>query len=324
MIRPNLLTLIAISILLPALSAFGQYPPAATYPPQPVPQAIPYPAVPGALPPGLYRAGAMPQPPPGFYDLNYYYNSGYAVNGSLGYGYSGYGFDRFNGNSARQQYDLARVPYQAAIRDAQDYHYLNQIYRRDESLLARNASLTSEGSAQLRAGYYERAAVTLLAAAEANHDDALSRVRAGHALFVLGRYDEAVRHIRRAFELQPELATIQYDMRDDFGRKGDFDRQFVALERFVSGHPGNAAGATMLAYVRYYTSGAGSAYPMLRAAKRLDSQNELVDKLLAVAGQVYSPNTQFVTPQPVSPTVQPKGTRTGGELHQVRLASRGG
>src|SRR5262249_49958549 len=196
------------------------------------------------------------------YDLNYYYNSGYAVNGSLGYGYSGFGFDRFSGNAARQQYELARVPYQAAVRDAQDYHYLNQIYHRDESLLARNASLTGEGSALLRAGLYERAAVPLLAAAEANHDDALSRVRAGHALFALGRYDEAVRHIRRAFELQPALATIQYDMRDDFGRQGDFNRQIVALERFVSSHPGSAAGAIMLAYVRYFTSRAGSAHPM--------------------------------------------------------------
>ncbi len=331
-----------LSVLVPALIvttiasvALGQSAqPPTIEAPKPVPQPLTYPAVPGALPPGLYRAGAQPIAPPGFYDLSYYYNSGYAPYGGLGYG-NGYGYGPgfgYNGGlnnpgyfSNKQQIAQAQVPYQAAVRDAQDYHYRNQIYRRDESLLARNANLTAEGSALLRAGFYDRAAVTLLAAAEANHDDALSRVRAGHALFSLGRYDEAVRHIRRAFELQPPLATLNYDIRDDYSRPTDFDVQLVALERFVYARPQSISGTIMLAYVRYYTTGAGTAYPLLRRAKYLDPRNELVDKLIAVSAQVYAPNApQRVAPTPAStPTVRPATpTRNTTDMRQARLAPR--
>jgi len=331
-----------LSVLVPALIvttiagvALGQSaPPQTNEAPKPVPQPLSYPAVPGALPPGLYRAGAQPIAPPGFYDLSYYYNSGYAPYGGVGYGGYGPGFGYYGGlnnsgyYSNKQQIAQAQVPYRAAVRDAQDYHYRNQIYRRDESLLARSASLTSEGSALLRAGFYDRAAVTLMAAAEANHDDALSRVRAGHALFSIGRYDEAVRHLRRAFELQPPLATLNYDIRDDYSRPGDFDLQLAALERFVAARPRSVSGTLMLAYVRYYTTGAGSAYPLLRRAKWLDPQNELVDKLIAVSGQVYSPNAptapQRVAPTPAAtPTARPATpSRSGSDMRQARLDAR--
>ncbi len=310
--------------------AFAQSAPLPTQPPsteapKPVPQPLTYPAVPGALPPGLYRAGAQPIAPPGFYDLSYYYNSGYAPNGGFGSGYGYYGLNGNVSSSPRRQLQSAQVPYQAAVRDAQDYHYRNQIYRRDESLLARNANLTAEGSALLRAGLYDRAAVTLLAAAEANHDDALSRVRAGHALFSLGRYDEAVRHLRRAFELQPPLATLNYDIRDDYSRQNDFDVQLVALERFVHARPQSVAGTIMLAYVRYYTTGAGTAYPLLRRAKYLDPRNELVDKLIAVSGQVYAPNAPTARQRvnPTTPTARPATpTRNTTDMRQASLSPR--
>jgi tetratricopeptide (TPR) repeat protein len=313
----------AIVLLSAAPWTVAQTPPAVV-PPQPVPQAIPYPAVPGALPPGLYRAGAVPLPPPAFTDLGYYYNSGYAPYGGTGYWVGG-----LAPFSPRKQLELAQVPYRAAVRDAQDFHYLNQVYRRDQALLARNASLTDEGTALLRAGLYQRAAVTLLAAAEANHDDALSRVRAGHALFALGRYDEATRHIGRAFELQPPLATLTYDLRDDYGRQSDFQQHLAALEQFVARQPRSPGGTTMLAYVRYYTTGPSSAYSLLRTAKRLDPRNGLVDRLLAVSAQVYSANRvpapAVVPPTPTTPptrTTRPGSLGLGdSDMRQARLDS---
>jgi len=268
-------------------------------PPQPVPQPLSYPAVPNALPPGLYRAGAMPIAPPAFYDLTPYYTSGYAPYGSISSTYggigNGYGYGPVFGAlevgdaSVRAQRQLARVPYQTAVRDAQDYHYRNQIYKRDETLLLQNISKTSSGTALFRAGQYEQAAIQLLDAADANHGDALSRVRAGHAMFALGRYDQAVVLITRAFELQPGLATLRFDLREEYGSPQDFEMQLVTVERATAARPHDAAAVTMLGYVRYYTSGPGSAFETLQRAKRLDPGNGLIDKLISVAVRVYSP-----------------------------------
>src|SRR5262249_20142172 len=155
------------------------------------------------------------------------------------------------------------------------------IIRRDEQLLQANIASTADGTELFKAGLYERAAVRLLNAADLNQGDALCRVRAGHALFALGRYDEAVKFIRRAFELQATLATLSYDLRDEYGRMRDFDQQFATLEQFVSSHPCDPSGLLMLGYVRYFTTGPGSAYTVLRCAKSLDPRNELIDKLLA-------------------------------------------
>lgn len=315
-------------------SSFAQQPPAPARSPagdgstQPVPQPLTYPAVPGALPPGLYRAGAMPIAPPAFYDLNPYFNSGYAPYGGAASAYGGYGggfgygFGAYDvGNlSVRTQRELARIPYQTAVRDAQDYHYLNQIYKRDESLLQQNVTKTTSGTALFRAGQYEQAAVQLLDAADTNHGDALSRVRAGHAMFALGRYDQAVRLIARAFELQPGLATLRFDLREEYGRPQDFDAQVAAVERAVSARPRDAAAVTMLGYVRYYSGGPGSAFTTLQSAKRLDPSNELIDKLLAVAGRVYSPSQ--VLPQRARATPSPSRNDPTLEIRTAKAPLR--
>gem|GEM_PF-4609419 len=252
--------------------------------PTPAPPVPPGWIVPGAMPPGLYRSGAMPLPPPAFYDLNAYYYSGYGPWGGVFFpgGVQSYTYHR----SPRQLRDIARVPYAAADRDAQDFHYRNQFMRRDESLLARNAALTEQGTQLFRAGAYDRAARVLLDAAESNHGDALCRVRLGHALVALGRYADAARHVRRAFELQPGLATLDYDLRDEYGRPEDLHTHRAALERAVEDRPHDAAATIMLAYMRFYTDGPGHAAGLLRSARRLDPGNELIDKLLTVAEQL--------------------------------------
>lgn len=327
MSRPSSFLCGSISLAV-SISAFGQQTaaPSPTRPAvpskdgtaQPIPQPLTYPAVPGALPPGLYRAGAMPIAPPAFYDLNPYFNSGYAPYGGItsaygGYG-QGYGFGGYDiGNvSARTQREIARIPYQTAVRDAQDYHYLNQIYKRDETLLQQNVSKTSAGTALFRSGRYEQAAVQLLNAADSNQADALSRVRAGHAMFALGRYDQAVKLIARAFELQPGLATLQFDLREEYGHSEDFEAQAATLERAVAARPRDPAAMLMLGYVRYYSSGPGSAYPTLQTAKRLDPSNELIDKLLSVAGRVYSPE------QPAAQRARANSSSKGDATRTVR------
>ncbi len=263
----------------------------------------------------------MPIAPPAFYDLSPYYNSGYSPNGaySSGYGFNGYGYgigqSDLSNYSVQAQRQMARIPYQTAIRDAQDYHYLNQIYKRDETLLQQNVAKTDSGKALFRAGQYEQAAIQLLDAAGANHADALSRVRAGHAMFAIGRYDQSVKLIARAFELQPGLATLRFDLREEYGNSQDFEIQLTAVERAVAARPGDPYAVTMLGYALYYTSGPGSAFTALQKAKKLDPQNELIDKLLSVAGRVYSPSQPIqqrarATPPSSDPTRELRTART--------------
>lgn len=241
----------------------------------------------GALPPGLYRAGAMPLPPPAFYDLSYYYSPG-LVPYVHPYAYSDPGRLVAPYLSNRDLRERASIPYDAVRHDAQEYHYLNSVIRRDESLLRRNSMMVQAGLESFAAGQYERAAVSFLGGADANQGDAASRIFAGHALFALGRYDEAAKLIRRALELQPLLSTANYDIRDDYGRQGDFDRHNAALEQYVAAHPRDAAGHVVLGYVRYYSTGPGSAYDPLVRARRLDPHNELVEKLLNISGRVHT------------------------------------
>ena len=57
-------------------------------------------------------------------------------------------------------------------------------------------------------------------------------VRASIAsLFATGRYREAVKFLRSAFELQPRIAYLNYDMRKDYRRSDDFERQAAALDQ---------------------------------------------------------------------------------------------
>lgn len=269
--------------------------------------------LPGALPPGLYRAGAVPLPPPAFYNPDLYYFSGYGPYGSPGYAY---GVVRGPFTSTGELERRARIPYRTALRDAQDYHYLNLVIQRDELLRRRSVELADDGRSLFRAGRYDRAAMALLGSSEADHGNAVSRIRAGHALFALGRYEDAVRLIRRAFELQPALATIAYDVRDDYGRAGDFRRHLASLESHVQANPGDAAGMTMLAYVRYVTEGPSAAYELLRAADRLDPANELIDKLLAISSQL-GPPPKRAKPLVAEPTDAPPGA--AGTIQRVSI-----
>lgn len=287
----------------------------------PVDQLVP--SVPGALPPGLYRAGAMPAPPPAFYDMRYYYGqyaNPYAPYGNPYAGYAGTTWGSgptfthgFVAPSPSELAQAAQIPYDTAIRDAQRYHYLNQFIQRDQALLRQNVDQTRLGLAVFRTGRYEQAAVKYLNAAAANHGDAASRIHAGHALFALGRYDEAMKLIRRAMQLQPRLTTEDYDVRDDYGDREDFTHHLAALEYHVTTYPNDAAGVLMLGYIRYYTTGPGSAYESLVKAKALDPRNDLIDKLLAVSSKVYSPglNAPPIAPgaaaRPSEPLVPTRG-----------------
>lgn len=157
-------------------------------------------------------------------------------------------------------------------------------------LINQNMQLFDDGMALFNAGNYEQAAIKFLGAADADHGSAAARLHAGHALFALGRYDESVAQLSRAFELSPLLVSRDYDLRDEYGDRADFDRHLDALKAHVVRHPKDAAARAVLGYVLFRTDGSAAAYPVLRSAAQLDPRSFFVPKLLEVVGKTVPAN----------------------------------
>lgn len=157
-----------------------------------------------------------------------------------------------------------------------------------------------------RDGNYEQAAINLLGAAEKNHADGASRLHAGHALFAIGRYTEAVFLIERAFELAPSLAYKSYDIRDEYGDKSQFDQHLAALQLYVVKHPDDAAAVTLLGYVTYYSEGPSAAYPYLKRAANLNPNSYFIPKLLTPSQMVSPPDRGAAAP----PKAEPRSKKT--------------
>lgn len=147
----------------------------------------------------------------------------------------------------------------------------------------------STGFEHFQKGRYDRAAIEWLGASKRNEGDAASRVHGGHALFAVGRYDEAVRLIARGFELAPLLAEANYDVRTDYANPADFENHLNTLKAYVAANPNDASATTLLGYVLAYTDGPAAANPWLERANQLNPNDFFIQKLLTVS--------RMVTPQ---------------------------
>jgi len=150
-------------------------------------------------------------------------------------------------------------------------------------LINQHAEKFDAGVRLFREGRYEEALINLMGAAEADQSRSAPRLHAGHAMFALGRYAAAVDMIARAFELSPGLPYKTYDIREEYGERGDFDKHLARLRRRVAARPNDAAAVTLLAYVTYYTDGPSAARPLLARARGLDADSYFIPKLLGVA-----------------------------------------
>lgn len=230
----------------------------------------------------------------------------FRLRSECGPGYGGYhglgayrsdGFgDRFPGYIDADLTDYAEIflnqsyyddgPYGPGFYDRRAWYLWYRSAHRAGQLLDARVGRLDDGLGHFRSGQYDRAAVALLGASRLDHTNAASRVHAGHALFAVGRYDEAVKLLARAFELAPRLATSSYDIRDDYGARSDFDKHLERLKHYVVAHPKDADGLTILGYVVFYTQGPGPAYGPLARAARLRSKDTFIPKLLEISRAV--------------------------------------
>ncbi|HWL93349.1 MAG TPA: CDC27 family protein [Phycisphaerae bacterium] len=209
------------------------------------------------------------------------YGGGSCGNRSFGY-YGGYGYPGYG-------YPGHGDPGDAYIQGRYDSDHEYQDYIASERagrLLSANRIGVAAGLSHFQAGRYDRAAIEWLGASEKNHGDAASRVFAGHALFAVGRYDEAVKVLARAFELAPYLTESYYDVRAEYGDPADFEGHLLRLKAYVARHPDCACSTTLLGYVVAYSDGPAAANPILERAGRLNPRDFFVARLLKISRTV--------------------------------------
>jgi Flp pilus assembly protein TadD len=198
--------------------------------------------------------------------------------GGYGYGY-GYGYGPNYGDPYfTESWGDA---YRFGFTSGYNYWRFNKTStERQESVLTHALDAMDKGLGLFKQGNYRQAIDAFKLAAETNQGDPAARIYAAHSLFATGRYREAIPFLRRAFELQPKLALLDYDMRDDYGRRADFDSHLRALEAALGQSPSSVERLIMLGYVRYYSGQKDTAYEPLAQAKQIDPANSIPDRLL--------------------------------------------
>lgn len=170
---------------------------------------------------------------------------------------------------------------------------------REDALLGHHGIQLNRGLDEFRKGDYTQAANTFKLAADVHHGDPAARLYAAHALFATGRYQQAVAYLRRAFELQPKIAMLNFDMRDDYTNRRDFDRQYKALEDALAQAPDNVDRLIMLGYVRYFSRQRDQAYaPLARADRLVRGGDSLARRMMA---HCEPPDVALDNPQPTPP-----------------------
>lgn len=234
----------------------------------------------GPLDPGPYPSM------PGYFtrrsiDLNYNRTPFFNRYGYGGYGGYNGGNDGYDGQSGGPGYFPGVYPYYDA-----NYHYQWYLaYRRERKLRTRSDVLRAEGLAHFRDSEYDQAAIRLLGASELDMGDAVSRIHAGHALFALKRYEDSAQLLRRAFELAPSLVYGDFDPREDWGNRRDFDAQLDRLKQYVKTTPQNVAAHIVLGYMLFFVEGPTPARPVLQRAAAASPNDSLIERLLGVSSK---------------------------------------
>ncbi len=150
------------------------------------------------------------------------------------------------------------------------WHLSKKGKQRTKRLLEARDLMMSRGVLAFASGQYEQARSAFVLAADMDKGDPASRIHVAHSCFALGRYGEAVRHLRRAFQLEPRIRELPYDIRTDYGRQEDFDEHLAALRAAVAAFPKEVDPLILLGYVHLYTGQRTEAYQALsRASERL-------------------------------------------------------
>jgi tetratricopeptide (TPR) repeat protein len=151
---------------------------------------------------------------------------------------------------------------------------------RTERVLRHARRHYDRGVALFQEGMYHQAARTLRLASETDQGDPVSRIYAAHAHFAIGRYKDAVQFLRRAFDLQPKIAMLTYDLREDYKDPKEFEKQLAELERAIRLSPRRTERLILFGYLLSYSGQRDKAYEPLYKARSLAPDDALAKLLL--------------------------------------------
>ena len=167
-----------------------------------------------------------------------------------------------------------------------EYHRQQELYLREQLTLLSHRDLLDRGLDLFRQGSYGQAARAFAAAAEKNHEDAASRIHAAQSLMAVGMYEQAMMHVRRAFELQPLLMQLPMDLASDYADRTDYRKQLGRLATHVEAHPQDREAAVLLAYERFFSADPRTASKAIKRIRPLAKSDGFVRKLLAAAAPI--------------------------------------
>lgn len=153
---------------------------------------------------------------------------------------------------------------------------------RDRHLIQTARASVEKGLLLFESGQYGKAADMFRLAAASDHGDAAARILAGHAYFATGRYNHAFSYIRRAFQLQPKIAMLTYDLRRDYGNLDDFTRHLDALKAKVEQDPRNYELCALLGYIQRYSGDREAAIRSLSRAYEMEPRDRLIRDMLDI------------------------------------------
>lgn len=194
--------------------------------------------------------------------------------------------------------------YRQGLREGYAQGRTDTIYNaRTEKLLRTRDDALQAGLSAFSQGRYDQAADYFLLATELDHADPASRIHAAQALFALEQYAEAVQLIRRAFELQPRLIHVKYDLRTDYPDATDFADQLHAFRRFLAEHPDWQEGHLLLGYQLLYSGQRAEAHRVLAKAVSLDPLDKLAARFHKAS--VPLPAARLPKTRPLQPGTTP-------------------
>lgn len=171
--------------------------------------------------------------------------------------------------------------YDSGYRSGQ--HLAELWLARDRNVVKTARLAIQNGAALFREGKYQEAVDAFRLAASSNHGDPGSRLLAGHAYFALGRYHSAMSFVRRAFELQPKIARLDFDIRNDYGDPAAFAKHLDVLKKAAAERPQDIQIWTLLGYVQRYSGNRTESINALKRAYKIDPADEIVRSLLDLA-----------------------------------------
>jgi tetratricopeptide (TPR) repeat protein len=169
---------------------------------------------------------------------------------------------------------------------------------RTQKLLRTRDDALKAGLQAFHQGSYDQAADLFVLGGELDHGDPACRLYAAQALFAVGQYDQALPLLRRAFDLQPNLLYLRFDLRAEYGNPADMTSQVAILQTFMMNNPDWADGYLLLGYEWLHSGQRNMAYQAFKHAVQLDPVDALSRRLLRLS-------------YPVAAAAGPQASRTG-------------